>query len=121
MRRHCSQNIIYLWNYTTQNDKVFSMCALISIEFHVLVLNLKEVGKNIIGRFFLNRMVKEKSKFNNVPIFLMLIICFILPHTCTLTRKIILVGDSYVDDICWKLRKLHGAMYLHRNYYMSGS
>src|SRR5258705_5795062 len=44
-------------------------------------------------------MVKEKSTFNNVPIFLMLIIFFILPHTCTLTRKIILVDYSYVNYI----------------------
>jgi len=40
------------------------------INMNVFVRSLKQAGKNIIRRKILNnRMVKEKSTFNNVPIF----------------------------------------------------
>ena len=70
------------------------------------------MGKNIIWRKFLNRTVKQKSKINNVPIFLMLINFFPTPtYMYTNQKKIILVGYLHVDDIFRKLQKLRRAMY----------
>src|SRR5258705_10009432 len=68
----------------TQNEL---LTTFVLLEVNPPINRNKLLVQNIIGRKFVdNRMVKEKSTFKNVTTFLkIVIIFFLLPHTCTLT------------------------------------